>query len=227
MLRAELLPHGLGSTGPWKSVCPWCGPSRGRPAPTWPCVKPWRQHRAVKGWTSGWAVGGAAGRSHCAQWDEWHLWVCCFQGTLARRVAHHCQCVRSGLRCLLRLLYAPPLIGMCVLQTQHTKAKRSCLLPASAYALESFSMQMSKYKTSISPRQARRIACCWAGNAFSRGVRLCLLQPWPHFAWEWSVFLPETLSACCLITDSSCAAEAFCPPLAALCKKQQPGSPDP
>lgn len=90
------------------------------------------------------------------QWDKRRPWVCDFQGALTRRATHHCQHVRSGLCCLLRLLDAPPLIGMCNLQTQHTEAERSRLLPASACALESFSMQISKHKTLDFPVASRQ-----------------------------------------------------------------------
>lgn len=63
------------------------------------------------------------------------LWVYYFQGILTGKRTHHCQHVRSGLCCMLRLLCAPPLIGMFNLQTQHTNEERSCLLPASVCAL--------------------------------------------------------------------------------------------
>lgn len=63
------------------------------------------------------------------------LWVHYFQGILTGKRTHHCQHVRSGLCCMLRLLCAPPLIGMFNLQTQHTNEERSCLLPASVCAL--------------------------------------------------------------------------------------------
>lgn len=42
------LPHGLVSTGPWRTVFPRCGTSRDCSVPTWPCVKPRRQRREVQ-----------------------------------------------------------------------------------------------------------------------------------------------------------------------------------
>lgn len=140
------LPRGLVSTGPWRTIFPWHQP-RLR------C-----SYLAVQGRGGVGSCPGclrSCGKVRCVQWDKWRLWVCDFQGTLRRRATHHCQHVRSGLCCVLRLLDAPPLIGMCNLQTQHTEAERSCLLPASACALESFSMQMSKYKTLDFPMASR------------------------------------------------------------------------
>lgn len=43
------LPRGLVSTGPWRTVFPRRGTSRGCPVPTWPCVKPRRQRRQAHG----------------------------------------------------------------------------------------------------------------------------------------------------------------------------------
>lgn len=43
------LPHGLVSTSPWRAVFPRRGTSRDCTVPTWPCVKPRRQRRAVQG----------------------------------------------------------------------------------------------------------------------------------------------------------------------------------
>lgn len=43
------LPHGPASTDPWRTVFPWHGTSRDCTVPTWPPVKPQRQHRAEQG----------------------------------------------------------------------------------------------------------------------------------------------------------------------------------